>query len=169
MEDYKIVLDNLDKAIKDKIPDALKTAMEKACLIVEADAKKNCPVDDGQLRQSITHDVSTDNGTIEGTIGTNVEYAPYVEIGTGIYSAEGTGRKGGWLYPGISGVEGRNAGKWGNVISPQGIYEDIRDGGTADRLWILHGSGTCRADGRKLAAVERIDPGPGSGAGGSFG
>ena len=32
MEDYKIVLDNLDKAIKDKIPDALKTAMEKACL-----------------------------------------------------------------------------------------------------------------------------------------
>lgn len=98
MEDYKIVLDNLDKAIKDKIPDALKAAMEKACLIVEADAKKNCPVDDGQLRQSITHDVSTDNGTIEGTIGTNVEYAPYVEIGTGIYSAEGTGRKGGWLY-----------------------------------------------------------------------
>ena len=65
MEDYKIVLDNLDKALKDKIPDALKTAMEKACLIVEADAKKNCPVDDGQLRQSITHDVSTDNGTIE--------------------------------------------------------------------------------------------------------
>ena len=59
--------------------------------------------------------------------------------------------------------------KWGNVISPQGIYEDIRDGGTADRLWILHGSGTYRADGRKLAAVERIDPGPGSWAGGSFG
>lgn len=27
-------------------------------------------------------------------------------------------------------MEGRNAGKWGNVISPQGIYEDIRDGGT---------------------------------------
>ena len=34
-----------------------------------------------------------------------------------------------------------------------GHLRNIRDGGTADRLWILHGSGTYRADGRKLAAV----------------
>ena len=98
MEDFKIVADNIDNVIKDKLPDALAAAIEKACLIVEADAKKNCPVDDGQLRQSITHEVTTDNGKIEGVIGTNIEYAPYVEIGTGIYSSEGTGRQGGWLY-----------------------------------------------------------------------
>lgn len=30
MEDYKIVLDNLDKAIKDKIPDALNEVTPKS-------------------------------------------------------------------------------------------------------------------------------------------
>ena len=45
--------------------------------MVEAQAKVNCPVDDGQLRQSIGSEIK---GNI-GAIGTNVEYAPYVELG----------------------------------------------------------------------------------------
>lgn len=44
--------------------------------IAEGYAKENCPVDTGRLRNSITHQ------TVEKDeyIGTNVEYAPYVEL-----------------------------------------------------------------------------------------
>lgn len=96
MEDFKVVVENLDDFIERGLDEALAAALEKACLIVEADAKEACPTGDGQLRQSITHEV--DKEKMEGVIGTSVEYAPYVEIGTGIYSSEGTGRKTPWCY-----------------------------------------------------------------------
>lgn len=96
MEDFKIVIDNLENFINSGLENKIAEALEKACLLVETDAKRNCPVDDGQLRQSITHKVDIEN--MEGIIGTSVEYAPYVEIGTGIYSSEGTGRKTAWMY-----------------------------------------------------------------------
>ena len=96
MEDFKIVVENLDKFIADGLDTELAAALEKACLIVEADAKQGCPTGDGQLKQSITHKVDKENN--EGVIGTSVDYAPYVEIGTGIYSSEGTGRKSPWRY-----------------------------------------------------------------------
>lgn len=72
----------------------LEGPLTKACLLVENDAKKNCPVDTGQLRQSITHEVEGNTGVI----GTNVEYAPYVEYGTGIYAKDGNGRQTPWSY-----------------------------------------------------------------------
>lgn len=37
-------------------------------------------------------------------MGTNVEYAPYVEFGTGIYAAKGDGRKDKWGYEGADGT-----------------------------------------------------------------
>ena len=46
---------------------------------VEDTAKQLCPVDTGNLRDSISHIVYT-NGNAE--IYTNVEYAPHVEYGT---------------------------------------------------------------------------------------
>lgn len=83
---------NLEKAIEKDIPDAITKALEQACLIVLRDAKKNCPVDDGQLRNSIQYQIEDTTGYV----GTNVEYAPYVEKGTGIYNAEG--RQTPWHY-----------------------------------------------------------------------
>ena len=68
--------------------------LNKACLLVENDAKLKCPVDTGQLRQSITHRIE---GTT-GIVGTNVEYAPYVEYGTGKHARDGNGRKTPWAY-----------------------------------------------------------------------
>ena len=44
----------------------------------ESYAKRLCPVDTGNLRNSITHHQYDENTEI---IGTNVEYAPYVELG----------------------------------------------------------------------------------------
>ena len=45
----------------------------------EGYAKDDCPVDTGRLRNSIAHKVIQDEQA--AYIGTNVEYAPYVEYG----------------------------------------------------------------------------------------
>ena len=50
----------------------LAEALNESCLLVENTAKENCPVDSGQLRNSITSNVSGETGEV----GTNVEYAP---------------------------------------------------------------------------------------------
>lgn len=55
-------------------------ALEETGLVAERFAKVACPVDTGRLRNSITHVI--DSGREEVFIGTNVEYAPYVELGT---------------------------------------------------------------------------------------
>ena len=57
------------------------TALEKCGLIAEGYAKRLCPVDTGRLRNSITHTTRSEPGPV-AYIGTNVEYAPYVELGT---------------------------------------------------------------------------------------
>ncbi|PNT94150.1 HK97-gp10 family putative phage morphogenesis protein [Clostridium thermosuccinogenes] len=87
---------------KSKIEELLLQGMEKALLMIESDAKKNCPVDEGRLRASITHDKEAKDDEIIGRVGTNVEYAPYVEMGTGIYAQNGDGRKTPWIWEGDS-------------------------------------------------------------------
>nr|DAZ68155.1 MAG TPA: putative tail component [Caudoviricetes sp.] len=52
---------------------------------IERDAKKKCPVDTGRLRGSITTNIIS---TYSGEVGTNVEYAEYVEYGTRYQSAQ---------------------------------------------------------------------------------
>lgn len=52
--------------------------IKSATLAVERDAILYAPYDIGNLRGSITHQVSG----LRGTVGTPVEYAPHVEYGT---------------------------------------------------------------------------------------
>lgn len=54
-------------------------ALEIIGMKAEKYAKALCPVDTGNLRNSIAHQTVGNN---EVHIGTNVEYAPYVELGT---------------------------------------------------------------------------------------
>ena len=68
------------EAIANAIDRALVAALEKVGLVAEGYAKRACPVDTGRLRNSITHIVDEDGKC--AIIGTNVEYAPYVELGT---------------------------------------------------------------------------------------
>ena len=82
------------------LPQKIAEALEVAAQIVENDAKRKCPVDDGTLRASITH-VTEETRAV---IGTNVEYAPYVHQGTGLYAVNGNGRKDvPWVYKGADG------------------------------------------------------------------
>ena len=67
---------------------AYSKGLEKACAIVERSAKQKAPKGTGELRRSITSEVRD----LEGVIYTPLEYAPYVEYGTGLF-AEGGGRK----------------------------------------------------------------------------
>lgn len=85
--------DNSD-AFCDALKQAELKALETVGLVAEGYAKKLCPVDTGNLRNSITHTV--DEGENSAYIGTNTEYAAYVELGTGVY-ADG-GRPTPWAY-----------------------------------------------------------------------
>lgn len=84
---------SLERLVTDQLPGALEAAMTKVAMKVEADAKKNCPADTGTLRQSITHTVEVEGDTVRGYVGSNLDYAPYVHQGTGIYAVMGNGRK----------------------------------------------------------------------------
>ena len=69
-------------------------ALEQAGAAAEGHAKDLCPVDTGALRNSITH--RTDLENLTEIIGSNEEYAAYVELGTGVYYKGG--RKTPWTY-----------------------------------------------------------------------
>ena len=71
--------DNSEEIIKAK-DDAIARALEAIGQQAEGYSKLLAPVDTGRLRNSITHDVETDEEAVY--IGTNVDYAPYVEYGT---------------------------------------------------------------------------------------
>ena len=77
------LIDHSDEVI-DEMKKAMERALEKIGMVGEAYAKEECPVDTGTLRNSISHAVD-DNTAI---IGTNVEYAPYVELGTSKMDAQ---------------------------------------------------------------------------------
>lgn len=70
----------------------IKVRMKKACALVERDAKKNAPKDTGELRRSIASRVEADGDDVVGLVYSPLEYAPYIEYGTGLF-AENGGRK----------------------------------------------------------------------------
>ena len=98
--------------------------MEKACLLVVREAKKNAPVDMGTLRAAITHDVAFDSLSITGRILCNLDYAPFVHQGTGIYAKDGTGRMTPWSYC----VKAGNDEEWYTTRGqkPQPFLEDAK-------------------------------------------
>jgi len=69
----------------------MKKAVVASAYKVQADAKTNTPVDTGRLRNSIAVDFAQDH--LGSEIGTNVNYAPFIEFGTRSRSAHP------FLYP----------------------------------------------------------------------
>ena len=109
-------IENLDKLLT-KLENlktvSVEQAVNEACILVENDAKKRCPVDTGELRMSITHEIEeTSENRTTGAVGTNLEYAPYVEFGTGIFSSLGNGRQDRWSYKDAK-------GEWHSTIGQQ--------------------------------------------------
>lgn len=63
---------------------ASEKALEAIGMQAETYGKKLCPVDTGRLRNSITHQTESD----AVYVGTAVEYAPFVELGTSRQKAQ---------------------------------------------------------------------------------
>lgn len=89
-------LSNLVKSLEDVAdPERLDRALMKACLIVERAAKQKAPKGrTGDLRKSITSKVENH----EGIVYTPLEYAPYVEYGTGLFAEFGGRTDVPWAY-----------------------------------------------------------------------
>lgn len=92
----KVDFTDNSKEVLAAMHEAAARALEKCGLVAEGYAKKLCPVDTGNLRNSITHMV--DEQEPAAIIGTDSEYGAYVELGTGIYAEGGGGRPTPWVY-----------------------------------------------------------------------
>lgn len=86
MADGVSVEQDSTEQVIDGIDSAIGVALEKIGLLAENYAAKRCPVDTGNLRGSITHEVDAGDNAVY--IGTDVEYAPYVELGTSRQKAQ---------------------------------------------------------------------------------
>ena len=89
--------DNSDDILY-KFAKAKERGLEAIGLTAERYAKKELRdfpyVDTGNLMNSITNAVKGS----DVYIGTNVKYAMWLELGTGIYASDGQGRKEPWAY-----------------------------------------------------------------------
>lgn len=103
-EGLEEVLESIDRL--DDIP-ALEGALGKACALVERTAKQLAPKDTGALRRSITSKVSGQ----EGVVYTPLEYAPYVEYGTGLFAEQGGRKDVPWWYEGDDGQWYKTSGQ----------------------------------------------------------
>lgn len=96
MSDVKVenldgVLEALTKLVDEK---QIQQALGQACALVERSAKEKAPKDTGELRRSITSKVEGNTGIVFTTL----EYAPYVEFGTGLFAEEGGRKDVPWSY-----------------------------------------------------------------------
>jgi len=69
-----------------------------------------------RLRNSMTYRVLKVERAV--IIGTNIHYAPYVELGTGIYATDGNGRKSPWVWKDKNGKF-----HWTRGIKPQHMIQ----------------------------------------------
>ena len=79
MPDSVEITDNTEE-VKSELLEKIERGLIACGLTAEGHAKSLCPVDTGRLRNSITNQVDMSEQAVY--IGTNVEYAPYVELGT---------------------------------------------------------------------------------------
>lgn len=69
--------------ITDEGRQKINNELKKIVLRTVSEAKDKAPVDTGRLRSSITFEEEQDqNGFLKLVIGSNVDYAPFVEFGT---------------------------------------------------------------------------------------
>ncbi len=78
MSDTTIRITDNSGLVGEELEQAVERALTRIGLQAETYAKRECPVDTGNLRNSITNAVDDKSAYV----GSNVFYAPYVELGT---------------------------------------------------------------------------------------
>lgn len=95
IEGTENLLSKLDKVAQ---AENLVNAMGKACALVEGEAKRKAPKDTGELRRSIESKVENNGEGVQGIIFSPLEYAPYIEYGTGLFAEKGGRADVPWFY-----------------------------------------------------------------------
>lgn len=90
--------DIIEKFEKLADKNTLESNMKKACALVEGAARENAPKDTGALRRSIESKVESSNNEVVGIVFSPLEYAPYVEFGTGLFAEKGGRKDVPWAY-----------------------------------------------------------------------
>lgn len=73
---------NMERTVRELHGAPMLNAFRDCTLIIQRDARIGSPVDTGRLRASITPEVRTEGDDVLGVVGSNVAYAPYMELGT---------------------------------------------------------------------------------------
>jgi HK97 gp10 family phage protein len=81
-----------------------RAAVQAACTTIQQRAQELAPVDTGALRDSITVEIDDSGKTVVGTVGPHVDYAAYVEFGTGKAGASSPGAGAGPYNPNWPGM-----------------------------------------------------------------
>lgn len=95
-----VTFNDYSAEVLDEMHDAALRALERVGMEAEGYAKDLAPspgkTGTGALKNSITHQVVENENAVY--IGSNLEYAIYQELGTGIYAEGGGGRPTPWVY-----------------------------------------------------------------------
>lgn len=144
---FDIELDADLDARADAIAYRVFQAVDKGAMMVTKEAAANAPTDEGTLKGSLNYQTDVDaDGSIQARVGSALEYAPYVEYGTGKVGAQspkakpgGHYRMTGWTYwnPKAHKVRGKD----GRLVTvpPGYVYTEGRpaDGFLRDALYIM--------------------------------
>ncbi|MEI6796615.1 MAG: HK97-gp10 family putative phage morphogenesis protein [Methanomassiliicoccales archaeon] len=84
LDELAAKLQHLGEEVRTKAKEEIMTS----ALEIESRAKELCPVDTGRLRSSIRTDSSTEGEELGATVFTDVDYAPYIELGTSRMAAQ---------------------------------------------------------------------------------
>lgn len=108
-------------------------ALKKACALVERSAKQKAKKGrTGELRNSITSKVEVNGDELRGVVYTPLEYAPYVEYGTGLFAEEEGRTDVPWCYQ-------DEQGNWHSTsgMPPQPFMRPALDENRAEILRLL--------------------------------
>lgn len=113
----------------------IEQALGEACAIVERSARQKAHKKTGDLRRSIKSKVEDSNTEVKGIVYTPLEYAPYVEYGTGLFAENGGREDVPWRYK-------DDKGKWHSTSGqePQPFMRPALDENREEILRILKGA-----------------------------
>lgn len=124
-----IQVDGIEKVLKaigePLSDDKISQLLDMAGLYVERSARRRAPKDTGALRRSISHRVEGNTCFVFSPL----EYAPYVEYGTGLFAENGGRQDVPWLYKDDEGK--------GHITSGQHPYPFLRPALEARRCDII--------------------------------
>ena len=96
------------KASPELVAGPLRTFLKRSGQVVLNRARQKAPMDTGRLRADLNTEMDKGTTPMWTSIGTTMEYAPYMEMGTGLFAEDmqGAPKSSGVHYPPAAALEG---------------------------------------------------------------